>query len=383
VIAHLDLDAFFVSVERACDPRLTNRPVVVGGRPGSRGVVAAASLEAREAGVRPGMPLADAARRCSDAVFIEGSFPRYRDAADAVDEIVRRFCPAVEWVSIDEAFLDLTSADRAPGHARQVAERIQDAIRSELTLDVSVGLASSRVVAKIASARAKPRGLLIVLPGYDARFLAPLGLEVLPGIDASVAARLREAGLRTLGELATIDRERLRHLIGPAATVLARHAAGLDDSPVTAERVPRSISREAALDPVSTDPERLGSALQALTERAAHQLRAAGLFARTARVKITYDDFAMLSRSASLRESTALDVDLVAVAGELLGRMLSPNRAVRSIGVVLSGLVEGGRQLSLFPVRDEARALRLARSTDRVRERLAARRSGARHVRAG
>jgi DNA polymerase-4 len=238
-------------------------------------------------------------------------------------------------------------------------------------------------VARVASARAKPRGLLIVLPGYDARFLAPLALEALPGIDASVAARLRDAGLRTLGGLAAVDRDRLRQLIGPAAAVLARHAAGLDDSPVNAQPVPRSIGREAALDPVTADVERLVAALQALTERAAHQLRSAGLFARTVRVKIAYDDLTSVSRSTSLRESTALDVDLVAVSGELFARMRRPNRGVRSIGVVLSGLVEGGRQLSLFPVRDEARALRLARSTDRVRERLAVRRPGARDVRAG
>jgi DNA polymerase-4 len=248
-IAHLDMDAFFVAVERARDPNLCGRPVIIGGRPGGRGVVAAASHEARECGVRSAMPVSEAVRRCPHAMFVEGAFERYLEASGGVDHIVRRYAPRVEWVSIDEAYLDLTGTDRALGHALRTTEWIQRDIRAELQLDASAGVATSKVVAKIAAQFAKPRGLLYVLPGYEARFLAPLPIDSLPTIDPRASRRLHEMGVRTLGQLANLPDEVVNQNLGRAACVLARRAAGVDDSPVTPAATPRPIARQLSLLP--------------------------------------------------------------------------------------------------------------------------------------
>lgn len=371
-IAHLDMDAFFVAVERARDPGLRGRPVIVGGRPGGRGVVAAASYEAREFGVHSAMPVAEAVARCPHATFVEGSFERYLEASAAVDDVVRRYAPRIEWVSIDEAYLDLSGTERALGHALRTTERIQLEIRSELRLDASAGVGSSKVVAKIAAHLAKPRGLLYVLPGYESRFLAPLRIELLPGIGPQAARRLHEIGVTTLGELAALPADVLQQRLGRIGSILARHATGVDDSPVIGASAPRSISRETTLDTDTNNVDRLVSLLQYLAERATYRLRSDGLFARTVSVKVRYSDFTTETRARSLREATSLDADLLPVARTLFLRLLRPQRTVRLIGVSLSGLIDDGRQLSLFPTRSgderDARGPDAAMK-DRVRER--------------
>lgn len=237
-IAHLDLDNFFVAVERAADARLRDRPVIVGGPRDGRGPVAAASPEARATGVRCGMTLADAARKCPDAAFVSGSFVRYLQAAATVDRIIRRRCTRIEWVSIDEAFVDLSPSAPALGHAARVAEQIQQDVRSELSLDVSIGIGRSKTVARIASGLARPKGLLYVMPGYEARFLAPLRLALLPGLPDAALRHLRDARVTTIGGLAQLDAARAIDALGPKATAWQRRAAAEDDAPVIARRLP-------------------------------------------------------------------------------------------------------------------------------------------------
>jgi DNA polymerase-4 len=228
-ILHLALGDFFVAVERAANPALADRPLVVGGRPGGRGLVAAASAEARAQGVRPGMTAAAAASLCPGAIFVEGRVGSYCAATVAVDGAIRRHAGRIEWTSIDEAYLDVGGG---PAHARRVAEAIQASIQQAFGFDVACGLGTTRTVAAVASSLARPRGLIVVLPGYEARFLAPLPLDRLPDLDVRQSERLRAAGLRTIGDVAALGPAAVSALIGPAGAALARRAAALDDEPV-------------------------------------------------------------------------------------------------------------------------------------------------------
>ncbi len=362
MIARLHVDAFFVSVERAHDPSLAGRPVVIGGAAGGRGAVVAASVEARQHDVVPGISVTEAERRCPDGVFLPGAFDRYLQASEAIDELVRRWCPIVEWTAIDEAYLDPTARQRSPAHARIVAERIQADLRQRLALETSCGIGASKTVAHVAATLARPRGLLYVLPGYEAKFLAPLNLDVLPGVGPSLAARLRQAGVRTLGELARLDAAMLSQRLGPGGAVLAQQAAGIDDRRVQAERVPRAVSEEYAFETGTRDEERVRAALDTLVARAAYRLRMDGLFARTVTVKIRHGDSRLETRAATLREPSALDSVLGLKARQIFDALARPHRGVCLVGVSLSGLLPDGRQLSLFPVRGDSRDLTSAAS---------------------
>jgi DNA polymerase-4 len=232
-IAHLELQQFFVAVERAHDPSLAGRPLVIGGRPDAPGLVAAASNEAKGFGIRPGMPLGDAASRCPDAVFLPGHFARYRLAAAAVHELVERHTAAVEWTSFDEAFVDLSSASHPnAANASSVVQRLQELLARDLLLDSAAGVAGSKTAAAVASRLARPRGLIVVLPGYDRRFLAPLDIALLPGVDQRLMARLDALDITSLEQLGNLDAAVLQEWLGRAGHVLARHARAEDDRPV-------------------------------------------------------------------------------------------------------------------------------------------------------
>src|SRR3954454_15393570 len=228
MIAHIDLDSFFVAVECARRPGLSGRPVVIGGTPGSRGLVAAVSREARRAGVRPGMRLDAAALRCPDAVFLDGAFDAYLEASARVDAIVRRATAEIEWVSIDELFAAPAGSTDA---ALAAVERIQHDLRS-IGLAAACGLARSKVVARSASRLAHPRGLVHILDGYEARFLSPLKIEMLPDLDAGVARRLRASGVRRIGHLARLAPAAATELAGRAGRALAVQAVGVDPAPL-------------------------------------------------------------------------------------------------------------------------------------------------------
>src|SRR5258708_10256715 len=246
MFAHLDLDSFVVAVERQRRPELSGRPVVIGGRPGSRGRVAAAAREPRRCGIRVGMPLAQASDRCPDGVFLDGAFDAYFTASLHVDEFLRRESPDVEWQSIDEVFIGLAPG-AGPRAAADIVERIQQGVQ-ELGFDVSVGLARSKLVARIASQLGRPRGVVHVLDGYEARFLSPLKIEMLPGVDPALPRRLRRAGIRRLGQIARLPAPQLTLLAGRAGSTLVRHAPGIDDSPPrpTPMPPPRTDERQLA-----------------------------------------------------------------------------------------------------------------------------------------
>jgi DNA polymerase IV len=351
VVAHLDLDSFFIAVERARDPSLRGRPVIVGGRPDGRGLVAAASREARRDGVRTGLPLDAAALRCPGAAFLEGSLDAYLDAAREVDAILRRHTPIVEWISVDEAFIEWPGA--RSGSALRAIDEIEQIRRdvAALGLDVACGLAQSKLVARVASRLAHPRGLVHVLDGYEPRFLSPLKIEVLPGLDPVVARRLRAAGIRRIGQVARLTEAQMSALAGRAGAAIARQAAGIDRGHVRPTPLPVTPLADEDLAAPTADRATLESALGRRVERAAHDLRRRGAFARSLTLRIRYADGRVDSRSASLREPSALDDVLVAIAIDLLTRILRPERLVRSIGVTCGGIVTADRGLRLFPSR--------------------------------
>ncbi len=346
MFAHLDLDSFFVAVERSRRPELAGRAVVIGGRPGSRGMVAAASREARKCGIRVGMPLVQASARCPDGVFLDGAFDAYFAASLQVDEILRRHSPDIEWQSIDEVFVGLTAGSRPPAAA---AEQIQDAVRS-LGFDVSLGLARSKLVARIASRLGRPRGVVHVLDGYEARFLSPLKIEMLPGIAPPLARRLRAAGIRRLGQIAKLTDPQLSLLAGRAGATLARQAAGVDASRIRRAAMPPARIEARALEPASADREVVTAALVAEVERLGRELRSRGVFARTVTLRVRFADGRADSRTLTLNDATALDGALLDAAGSLLARVWSGERMVRALEVSCAGLLVATGDAALFPL---------------------------------
>ncbi len=348
MFAHLDLDSFFVAVERQRRPELSGRPVVIGGRPGSRGMVAAASREARRCGIRVGMPLAQASDRCPDGVFLDGAFDAYFTASLHVDELLRRESPDVEWQSIDEVFVGLAPGARSRA-AADIVERIQQGVQ-ELGFDVSVGLARSKLVARIASQLGRPRGVVHVLDGYEARFLSPLKIEMLPGVDPALARRLRSAGIRRLGQIARLPAPQLTLLAGRAGATLVRHAAGIDDSRIRRTAMPPARIEERQLAAPSSDTATVHAAVLAEVERLGRELRSRGVFARTLTLRLRFPDGRVDSRTLPLSEATALDEALLAGAMELLARLWSGDRMIRAVGVSCAGLLAGTGTAALFPL---------------------------------
>ncbi len=350
MIAHVDLESFFIAVERARNPELIGRPVVIGGRPGSGGVVAAASREARRAGVRAGMPLAHASVRCSDAVFLGGAVDAYLAASARVDEVLRRETADIEWVSIDEAYLLLQHA--TPSNAASdiaAIERIQAALQA-MGLDAACGLARSKVVARIASQLARPRGVVHVLEGYEARFLAPLKIELLPDLDPALARKLRAAGIRRLGQLAKLSETQLALLAGRSGATLARHAGGIDLTRIRRTALPHAPLDDYELPSPTADPDVLRTLVRARAEHLGRQLRAHGVFARSITLRIRHADGRVDSRTAALAQPSALDEALNAVACDLLERMSRPERLVRAVNVTCPGLLSAVGDPALFAV---------------------------------
>jgi DNA polymerase-4 len=367
-ILHVDLDAFFVAVEQARDPSLRGRCVVVGGDPRGRGVVSTASYEARHYGLYSGMPLATAQRLCPHAVFLRGDFRRYEEASRAFHAILRDFTPLVEPGGLDEAYLDLTGCELVAGTPVEAACHIRARVREELSLAASVGLATSKTVAKIASDAAKPDGLLEVPAGREAAFLAPLPVRHLPGVGPQVGAALAAIGVRTLGQLASLPETRLRSLFGRYGPRLAERARGVDPSPVAlVEAPPKSVSREGTFARDVSDTAVLRAVLRSYCESVGAELRRLGRRARSLTIKLRYGDFTTITRSLTLGQPTHADDILYAAAERLLEVALARDgRALRLIGFGASNLVEDAMQLPL----EEApwqRLERLDRAVDRLR----------------
>jgi nucleotidyltransferase/DNA polymerase involved in DNA repair len=306
-------------------------------------MVAAASREARRCGIRAGMPLAQAAIRCPDGTFLAGAIDDGFAAAQQVDELVRRETPDIEWDSIDELFAGLPDA-LGPTRAIAVAERLHRTI-GELGFDVSCGVARSKLVARIASQLGRPRGVVHVLDGYEARFLSPLKVEMLPGVDLALARKLRAAGIRRLGQLARLTESQLASLIGRAGTSLRRQAAGIDPSRIKRTALPPARIKESELADATADPAILAGAIRRECERIGHDLRSRGVFARSITLRVRLGDGRVESRTAPLPEPTALDDALFAAAAELLPRLWNGERLVRAVGVSCTGLIAGSSQL--------------------------------------
>jgi DNA polymerase-4 len=366
-ILHIDLDAFFVAVEQAREPSLRGKPVIVGGDPSGRGVVATASYEARVFGVYSGMPLRTAKRLAPDAIFLRGDFREYVRVSHEFHAILADYTPLVESAGLDEAYLDLTGCEGIAGPPAAAAASMRARIRSELGLAASAGIATSKLVAKVASDRAKPDGVLEVAPGTEASFLAPLPLRALPMLGPTLEKRLQSIGLSTLGQLQTLSDATLEGLFGPHGPVVGRRARGIDESPVGYEVRAKSISREGTFSSDINDPEHLRAVLRGFSESVGADLRRDGRRARTVSLKLRYEDFTTISRSTTLSQPVNSNEAIYAAADGLLTAVRNrERRPVRLIGVGVSNLVADAVQLSLEPAPEQRRE-QLSATFDRVR----------------
>src|SRR5713226_6120787 len=345
-ILHVDIDAFYTSVHQRDDPKLRGVPVAVAGR-SRRAVVMGASYEARAFGVRSAMPLHEALQLCPQLVVISPDGSRYRDASRLIHQIFRRFTSP----DLDEAYLDVTARTRhGTSNAEEVARRIKFQIHTEVGLTASVGAATSKLVAKVASGTRKPDGLVLVPPGTEADFLARLPIGALPGIGPKTEDRLTAMGVRTVGELAVYETQRLVQALGVGGAVMQRMAQGRDRAPVDGSKPAKTISAETTFENDVSDRGQLEGALRELTDRVAERLQSEGVRARTIYVKLKLPDFRLVSRQVS-RTSPTDDVDTIfRAARSALEKSHVEARPVRLIGVGLSGLEhpEPDFQLTLF-----------------------------------
>src|SRR6266540_3825116 len=315
-IFHVDMDAFFVSVEELFAPGLKGKPVVVGGRPNERGVVSAASYEARKFGVHSAMPLRTAHKLCPHAIFVDGHPDRYRDCSRKVFEVLNRFSPRVEMASIDEAYLDLTGAERLHGPPLAAAHRLHAMIGRETGLNCSIGAACSRLVAKVASDQAKPNGVLWIIPGQEARFLAPLDVRRIPGVGKVTEKNLHQLGIRKVGDLAGLDDAFLEQHFGKWGLALAGKSRGLDaggwfDTEIGDDAAPKSVSHEHTFGEDTADTNLLESTLARLSEMVCRRLRENGLHTRTVQLKLRYSDFSTITRAHTLARPTHVDAEIL------------------------------------------------------------------------
>lgn len=367
------MDAFFVSVEELLDPSLKGKPVVVGGRPDERGVVAAASYEARKFGVHSAMPLRTAARLCPQAIFLRGHPERYREVSEQVFAILQTFSPRVEMASIDEAYLDMTGAGRLYGPPLAAAHKLHEEMRRRTGLNCSIGVATSRLVAKVASDQAKPNGVLWVAPGAEARFLAPLDVRRIPGVGKVTEEQLHRLGIRKVGDLARLDEAFLEEKFGRWGLALAGKARGEDaggwfDAEIGAAEAPKSISHEHTFRTDTADRDALEAMLARLTEMVARRLREHCLYARTVQVKLRYQDFSTFTRARTLDHATAVDTELLAEVRALFRRNWT-GKPLRLIGVCASGLERTEGQMSLLEQTQRERWEKALAAVDRLRDR--------------
>lgn len=373
-ILHVDLDAFFVEVCRQRHPELRGVDLlVVGGRRESRGVVQSASYGARAFGVRSGMPIAQAARLCPGATFFKGSFTHYREASRAVRAVLGRFSPIVAMASLDEGYLDFTGTEALhPVSLLPVAERLRREITAETGLDSSIGIGPNRMIAKLASDFAKPRGICEVRAGWEEGFVAGLALRALPGIGPRTGERLRQLGLTEVAQVQRLSEGALSRLVGDYARELKWRAHGHGTTALHAGRPARSVSRETTLSRDSTDPDELDGLLVRFAGLVGADLRESGLVARTVTLKLRHGDFHTVTRRRTLARPTDLDPELLAPARELFRPAFEEARrrrqGVRLIGLAATNLAEAA-PADLFEPPERTRLRELTSAVDRVRER--------------
>jgi DNA polymerase IV len=370
---HVDMDAFFVSVEELFDPSLKGKPVVVGGQAEQRGVVSAASYAARKFGVHSAMPLRTAARLCPHAIFVDGHPNRYRDYSRKVYRVLKNFSPQVEMASVDEAYMDLTGTERLHGPPLAAAHRLHEAMKRETKLNCSIGIAGSRMVAKVASDQAKPNGILWVLRDQEARFLAPLDIRKIPGVGKVTEKNLQALGIRKVGDLAALDDAFLNERFGRWGLALAGKSHGLDaggwfDGEVGEDSDPKSISHEFTFNEDTSDVDLLESTLARLSEMVGRRLREHQLYARTIQLKLRYSDFSTITRAHSLDHATELDTEIFQLVRGLFRANWKSKHTVRLLGVHASGLEPGEGQLNLLSEPNTDRWRKALSAVDHIRD---------------
>ncbi len=367
-ILHVDMDAFFVSVELLARPELKGLPVVVGGQRDQRGVVSSASYEARRFGIHSAMPLRTAAKLCPSAVFLDGHYDLYGRWSDRVAAVLGRYSPVVEMASIDEAYLDLAGTERLNGPPLAAANKLLREITATTGLPCSGGLGATRLVAKVASDQAKPRGLVWVPAGSEAAFLAPLVARRIPGIGRVTEAALQALGIETVAQLQNASLERLEQEFGRWGTALYRKARGIDSYEFFVDAEPKSISHNRTFGEDTRDREQLHATLSFLCQKAGKRLRDAGLHARTVTLTLRYADFTTVTRSQTLAEPSDLDSVVLNAVRELFSRAWNGTAMLRLVGVALSSFSHGSQQLDLLDPGRREKLERLAQTADRLRD---------------
>lgn len=372
-IFHVDMDAFFVSVEELFDPSLKGKAVVVGGQRDERGVVAAASYEARKFGVHSAMPLRTAAKLCPQAVFVNGHPERYRDYSQRVHETLVSFSPQVEMASVDEAYVNMSGTERLHGPPMRAAHALHDKMKVETRLNCSIGIGTSRLVAKICSAKAKPNGVLWCAPACEASFLAPLDVSDIPGVGKATERTLHALNIQKIGDLARFEDAFLEERLGKWGLALTGKARGEDaggwfDREVGSDTEAKSISHEHTYNEDTADEDRIDSTLMRLSEMVGRRLREAGLHARTLQLKLRYEDFTTITRAHTLGAPTQLDTEIFEEIRILFRRNWRKGAAVRLLGVQASSFDESPEQGDLLAGARRNRWQQALSAADRLRD---------------
>jgi DNA polymerase IV len=368
-ILHVDMDAFFVSVELLARPDLVGLAVIVGGQRDQRGVVTSASYEARRSGVHSAMALRTAAKLCPHAVFLDGHHELYGEWSDRVAAVLAKYSPTVEMASIDEAYLDFAGTERLQGPPLGAAHKLLVEITGTTGLPCSGGLAATRLVAKVASEQAKPRGLVWVPPGSEAAFLSPLSVRRIPGIGKVTEAALKNLGVETITQLQNVSLEKLEEVFGKWGQALFRKARGIDSYEFFVDAEPKSLSHNQTFGQDTNEREILESTLSHLCQKASKRLRDAGLHARTISITLRYTDFTTITRSQTLAEPSDLDWMFVRAIRDLFSRAWDGATKLRLVGVELSSFSSGSGQMELLDPGRREKLERLARATDSLRDR--------------
>jgi len=373
-VFHVDMDAFFVSVEELFDPSLKGKPVVVGGQRDERGVVSATSYAARKFGVHSAMPLRTAAKLCPQAIFVDGHPDRYRECSAKVHEVLESFSPQIEMVSIDEAYLDMTGTERLHGPPLLAADKLHQRMKAQTQLNCSIGIGTSRLVAKVCSGKAKPHGVLYAMPGQEAKFLAPLDVREIPGVGKVTEQKLYELGILTVGDIAKLEDSFLEHHLGKWGLALAGKARGEDagawfEGEIGEDDGPKSISHEHTYDQDTANVVQIEATLMRLSEMVGRRLREQQLHARTIQLKLRYKDFTTITRAHSLEQSTQLDNEIYRQIHKLFHDNWRKGAEIRLLGVHASSFDNEPAQPSLLAENAREKWEHALSAADRLRDR--------------
>jgi DNA polymerase IV len=372
-IFHVDMDAFFVSVEELFEPSLKGKAVVVGGQRDERGVVSAASYEARKFGVHSAMPLRTAAKHCPHAIFVNGHPERYREYSQKVYKVLGLFSPQVEMASVDEAYLDMTGTDRLHGPPLKAANTLHQRMKTDTGLNCSVGIGTSRLIAKVSSAQAKPNGVLWIVPGEESKFLAPLDVREIPGVGKVMESHLHALGIKKVGDLARLDESELEDRFGKWGLALAGKARGEDaggwfDNEVGADLDAKSISHEHTYNEDTADVAQLEATLMRLSEMVGRRLRESHFHARTIQLKLRYKDFTTITRAHTLPSPTQLDTEIFEQIRALFRKNWKRGIPIRLLGVHASSFTQQPDQINLLEGNRQQRWKDALSAADRLRD---------------